>query len=113
LAPGAASCGYAPFPESGAAHRKLSVNRFCSSIFSVNNISRFFLQYAETIKYTGWQSVALVGFYVFFVEKIIKNHDYPACANLRFDGSLQGKKSPCGRFLEVLHAKRNKLLGKR
>jgi hypothetical protein len=55
------------------------------------------------------QPVALVGFYDFFVEKIIKTHDYPACANLRFDGSLQGKKSPNRRFLEVLCAKRNKL----
>jgi tetratricopeptide (TPR) repeat protein len=32
------------------------------------------------------------------------------CANLWFDGSLQGKKSPNRRFLEVLCAKRNKLL---
>jgi hypothetical protein len=41
----------------------------------------------------------------FFVEKHHKNHDYPA--SLR---SLQGKKSPCRRFFEVLCAKRNKLL---
>ncbi|MDR2049142.1 MAG: hypothetical protein LBP69_06780, partial [Treponema sp.] len=39
-------------------------------------------------------------------EKIRKNHDLWGCF-----GSLQGKKSPCGRFLEVLCAKRNKLLG--
>jgi uncharacterized membrane protein (UPF0127 family) len=32
-------------------------------------------------------------------------------ANLRFDGSLQGKKSPDRRFFGVLSAKRNKLLG--
>ncbi|MDR1900886.1 MAG: biotin--[acetyl-CoA-carboxylase] ligase [Treponema sp.] len=35
-----------------------------------------------------------------------KNPDYPASL-----GSLQGKKSPCGRFFGVLCAKRNKLLG--
>jgi hypothetical protein len=31
-------------------------------------------------------------------------------SNLRFDRSLQGKKSPCRRFLEVLCAKRDKPL---
>jgi hypothetical protein len=38
------------------------------------------------------------------------NHDKWAAANLRFERSLQGKKSPCRRFLEILSATRNKLL---
>jgi hypothetical protein len=45
-------------------------------------------------------------FYGFFVEKSRKNHDLWDCFC-----SLQGKKSPCGRFLEVLCAKCNKLPG--
>jgi hypothetical protein len=40
-----------------------------------------------------------------FAPPITQNPDYPACF-----GSLQGKKSPCGRFFGILSAKRNKLL---
>jgi hypothetical protein len=46
-----------------------------------------------------------------FAPSVTQNPDYPACANLRFDGSLQGKKAPCSCFFGILCAKRNKLLG--
>jgi hypothetical protein len=52
-----------------------------------------------------WEPVVLVGFMAFSLKNH-KNHDYPA--PLR---SLQGKKSPDWRFLRILRAKRNKLLG--
>jgi shikimate kinase len=46
----------------------------------------------------------------FFALDAAKNPRLSGCANLRFDGSLQGKKSPNRRFLKGLYAKRNKLL---
>jgi hypothetical protein len=62
------------------------------------------------------QSVALVGFHGFFVEKNHKNPDKGAARKLRFLGSFRlavckVKNRLFRRFLEVLCTKRNKLLG--